>query len=120
MNDECKSAGLGFFVLFMYAYLVNAPQIIIYGCLLCSITGILCHNFGYRKLDLFTTCVVIILNIYYAYKNEYLNAISVILSIFGSIMHLNKTSNHVLYVQIPFFTSIYFLIQNYKAIYLKT
>ena len=120
MNNECKSAGIGFIILFIYSYLLNAPPLIKYGCLMCSITGILCHNFGYRKLDLFTTCLFIIINIYSAYKHKYLNTVSVIFAMLGSFMYLKKTKHHIIYVQIPFFISIYFLIENYKSIYLKT
>ena len=115
MNNECKSAGFGFIIFFIYSSLVNSPSLIKYGCLMCSITGILCHNYGYRILDLYTTCIFIFLNIYYAYRNKYLNSSSIIFSFIGSVMYLNKTSHHVLFVQTPFFISIYFLIENYKA-----
>lgn len=118
MNNKCKSAALGFGMLFLYALLVNAPLLIIYGCLLCCITGILCHDYGYRKLDIFSTSTFIILNMYAAYKNKYINSASIATAIFGSIMYLTKNSNHVLYVQTPFFISIFFMIQ--QSIYSKT
>ena len=73
MNIECKSAGLGFLVLSIIAYSLNSPDIITYGCLACSLTGILCHQYGYRKLDIITTSLVIALNIYYAFVNNYLS-----------------------------------------------
>ena len=111
MNIECKSAGLGFFILSVIAYTFNSPDVIKYGCLACSLTGILCHQYGYRKLDIVTTSFVIAINIYYAFVNKYLSLHSITFAIFGAFMYFKKVENHVLLVQFPFFISILSLIK---------
>ena len=115
MNRECKSAGLIFGLLSLYSYNSNAPDSITYGSLLCSVTGILCHHYGFRKLDLITTTTVICINIYYAYINKYLNYNSFVFALFGAIMYLKKTKNHIMFVQLPFFISIVLIINQYKS-----
>ena len=116
MNIECKSAGFGFFILSIIAYKFNSPNIIKYGCFACSVTGILCHQYGYRKLDIVTTSLVIALNIYFAFVNKYLYLNNIVFAMFGSLMYFKKVENHVLLVQVPFFISILSLIISSRVI----
>ena len=114
MNDECKSCMLIFPLLALYSYSLKAPNIITYGSFACSITGILCHYFGYRKIDIITTRIIIIMNIYYAYVNGYLTLGSIMFSLVGAVMYINKTKQHVIFVQVPYFIGIVLMINEYK------
>ncbi len=110
MNNECKSAGGMFFILSLYSFYMNSPNFISVGSLLCSITGVLCHKYGYRKIDIITTTLVILINLYNAYLYKYINNYSIILALYGTLMYLMKTDNHVINVQLPFYISIIILI----------
>ena len=107
MNSLCSiGAGLGFFILGIISHLLNSPKIITYGSYLCSLTGILCHTYGFRNLDIVVTSIVILLNIFFAYKNNYLDMFSIFFAFLGTYNYINNTSHHVILVQFPFFISI--------------
>ena len=107
MSSICSiGAGVGFFTLGVFSSLLNSPKQIIYGSYLCSLTGVLCHTYGFRKLDIIVTLSVILVNGFIAYINNYLDMFSIFFAFLGTYNYLNKTSHHVMLVQFPFFISI--------------
>lgn len=107
MSSLCSiGAGVGFFTLFVLSWLLNSSKAIIYGSFLCSITGVLCHTYGYRNLDIIVTSVVILVNSFLAYTHNYLDMFSIFFAFLGTYNYLNKTHHHVMLVQFPFFISI--------------
>ena len=106
MHICSKSAVLGFSALGLYSRFMKAPESITIGSALCAFTGYMCHEYGYRYLDIIMVTCVFLYNFFILYP--FSNYIT-LLSLFSVYAYMNK-QNHKNMVQYPMMLAIMLLI----------